>query len=376
MQSLRDKLAAFQRSRLGQFVKKFQDDKATNLGQLLAWGTLSTLLPLVLGILSLAGLVLRDSQQVDRIYQTLVAVVPQQAAGPLTTALESIRQKAGTGIGIVGLVLLLFNGSSFFANMASVFDQVFHVEDRNFIMQRLMAVMMLIVTTVLIVVSTVAIGIGSLVDTVPFLLPVGPVLGKAVSWSLSILSVVLLFVLIYRVLPNKPQTWGQTLPGALTATVLVFVISQVFPLYVALFPPNQAYAAFGIFLVLTFFLYMLGMIFVVGAELNAFLQEPARSVALAEATQQAAHGRAEFHEQTGEVEAESSGQAPRSLGGPLNPREVGGGAEAGAQQPGRSSTPQPSGGSAGPGIGGRVVGLVGLVVAAVLLRGRTVPERA
>jgi membrane protein len=377
MQSLRDKLAGFQRSRPGQFLKKFQDDKATNLGQLLAWGTLSTLLPLVLGILSLAGLVLRDSQQVDRIYQTLVAVVPQQAAGPLTTALESIRQKAGTGIGLVGLVLLLFNGSSFFANMASVFDQVFHVEDRNFIMQRLVAVMMLIVTTVLIVVSTVAVGIGSLVDTVPFLLPVGPVLGKAVSWSVSILSVVLLFLLIYRVLPNTRQTWGQTLPGALTATVLVFVISQVFPLYVALFPPNQAYAAFGIFLVLTFFLYMLGMIFVLGAEVNAFLQEPARSVALAEATQQAAHGKAEFHEDTGEVEAESSGQAPRNLGGPLNPREVGGGAKGSAQQePGRTTAQRPSGGSGRPGIGGRLVGLVGLVVAAVLLRGRTVPKRA
>jgi hypothetical protein len=191
----------------------------------------------------------------------------------------------------------------------------------------------------------------------------------------SILSVVLLFVLIYRILPNKPQTWGQTLPGALTATVLVFVISQVFPLYVALFPPNQAYAAFGIFLVLAFFLYMLGMIFVVGAELNAFLQEPARSVALAEATQQAAHGKAEFHEDTGEVEAESSGQAPRNLGGPLNPREMGGGAKGSAQQErGRTSAQRPSGGSARPGIGGRLVGLVGLVVAAVLLRGRTVPD--
>lgn len=374
MQSLRDKLAAFQRSRAGQFLKKFQDDKATNLGQLLAWGTLSTLLPLALGILSLAGLVLRDSQQMDRLYQMLVAAVPQQAAGPLTTALESIRQKAGTGVGIVGLVLLLFNGSSFFANMASVFDQVFHVEDRNFIMQRLMAVVMLVITTVLIVVSTVALGVGSLVDAVPFVLPIGPVLGKVISWSVSILSVVLLFVLLYRILPNKPQTWGQSLPGALTATLLVFVISQVFPLYVALFPPNQAYAAFGIFLVLAFFLYMLGMIFVVGAELNAFLQEPARSVALAEATQQAAHGKAEFHEDTGEVEAETSGEAPRSLGGPLRPNEVGGGARSGGgPQPQRQQSARTAD---RPGIGSRLVGLVGLIAAAVLLRGRTVPERS
>jgi membrane protein len=374
MQSVRDTLAALQRSRVGQFVKKFQDDKATNLGQLLAWGTLSTLLPLLLGVLSLAGLVLRDSQRLDQVYATVVALVPQQAAGPLTAALESMRQRAGAGVGILGLVLLLFNGSSFFANMATVFDQVFHVEDRNFVVQRIVALLMLIVTTVLIVVSTVAVGVGSLVDAVPFLLPVGPVLGKVVSWSVSILSIVLLFALIYRVLPNKPQSWGQSLPGALLATVLVFVVSQVFPLYVALFPPNQAYAAFGIFLVLTFFLYMLGMIFVVGAELNAFLQEPARSVALAEATQQAAHGKAEFHEDTGEVEAETSGEAPRSLGGPLRPNEVGGGARSGGgPQPQRQQSARTAD---RPGIGSRLVGLVGLIAAAVLLRGRTVPERS
>src|SRR5919199_1598339 len=375
MHTVRAKLAAFQNSRVGQFLKKFSDDRATNLGQLLAWGTLSTLLPLLFGVLNLAGLVLRDSRQLDQVYQTLVSIVPQQAAGPFTTALESIRQKAGAGVGIVGLVLLLFNGSSFFANMASVFDQVFHVEDRNFIMQRVVSIVMLIITTVLIVVSTVAVGIGSLVDAVPFALPVGPLVGKVVSWSVSILSIVLMFVLLYRILPNKPQSWGQSLPGALAATVLVFVVSQVFPLYVALFPPNQAYAAFGIFLVFAFFLYCLGMIFVLGAELNAFVQEPARAVALAEATQQARHGKAEYREQSGEVEAESTGQAPRELGGPLRPQEVGGGGMAdGEGQPQSSRGAGQPAVPARPGIGGRLVGLVGLVVAAVLLRGRTVPE--
>ena len=74
--------------------------------------------------------------------------------------------------------------------------------------------------------------------------------------------------------------------------VLFFVIVQVFPLYMALFPPNQAYAVFGVFLVFTFFLYLLGFVFVLGAELNAFLQEPARSAALAEATKKAHQGQA------------------------------------------------------------------------------------
>ena len=60
MNSLKSRLVAFQRSRARLFIKKVLDDQVPNLGALVAWGTLSTLLPLLLGMLSLAGLLLRD----------------------------------------------------------------------------------------------------------------------------------------------------------------------------------------------------------------------------------------------------------------------------------------------------------------------------
>jgi hypothetical protein len=44
------KLDAFQNSRAGHFLKNVMDDRAPNLAVLLAWGTLNTLFPLVLGI--------------------------------------------------------------------------------------------------------------------------------------------------------------------------------------------------------------------------------------------------------------------------------------------------------------------------------------
>jgi hypothetical protein len=99
-------------------------------------------------------------------------------------------------------------------------------------------------------------------------------------------------------------------------------------------------------------------------------------VALAEATQQAAHGKARYREQSGEVEAETSGEAPRSLGGPLDPNDTGRATRpsgARGQQPAAGARGGRASGRAG-GFGGRLVGLVGLVVAAVLLRGRTVPD--
>lgn len=370
MKSLRARFEAFQRSRVGLFVKKLMADQAPNLASLLAWSSLSAILPLILGVLSVAGLMLRDPQVLDQVYNTLLALLPVQAAGPVGDALQGVRQASAAPAGVVALVLLLYNGSSFFSNMASVFNQAYHVQSRNFAVERLIAVGMLIITTVLLVVSTLALGLGSLVGNVPISLPIGPALARAISWSISILSALLLFVLCYKLLPNAQQGWRAVLPGALLASVLTFAISLVFPLYVTLVPPNQAYAVFGVFLLFTFWLYVLGFIIVLGAELNAFLEEPARSVALAEATAAALQGRVEYALRTDSVRAEATGVAPAMHGGGV----FGSSTRSPATQVGRHIQPADSADApsrGGPSLAGRLLGFVGLLIAVLLLRGRT-----
>lgn len=373
MRAIREKLAAFRRSRVGQFLKKVQDDRATDLAALLAWGTLSTLLPLLLGILALAGLVLRDPRLLDQVYGILVVALPEQAAGVLGSTLETIRQGAAAPAGIVGLALLLYNGARFFANMASVFNRVYHVEDRNALLKNAVAVLMLLAVSLLLVVSVTALGVGSAIGSLSAQLagelPVGPIAARVVSWSLAVLSAVALFVLIYKILPNTSQGWGDVLPGALLATTLFFAILQVFPLYVALFPPNQAYAVFGIFLLFAFWLYLLGLVFVIGAELNAFLQDPARAVALAEATAEARGGDAALRREPARVEAEAVGTAPTDGGG--GTPESRAGRRTAEADVARRAVPDATRRQAG----GTLVGLVGLLVAALLLRTRRPAER-
>ncbi len=240
MNALKARLAALQRSRAGLFVKKLMDDQAPNLAALLAWGTLSALLPLILGVLSLSGLILRDPATLDKAYSTLVAVVPSGAAGPVTEALDGMRQAAAPA-GVVALLLLLLNGSSFFANMGSVFDQVYHVESRNFVVQRLIAIAMLIVTSALVVIATLAEGLSSIIANVPTLgLPIGAALAAAIGYSIAMVSAFLLFLLLYRVLPNVKLGWRDVMPGTLLSAVLFLLTTQVFPIYLKLYPPNTA----------------------------------------------------------------------------------------------------------------------------------------
>jgi membrane protein len=336
---MRDKLEAFKRSRAGQFVQKVQDDRAPNLAILLAWGTLNTLLPLTLGILAIAGFVLRDPARLNQLTEVVFSVLPSEAARTLQGILTTTRQSAGAA-GLISLLLLLLTGTNFFSNMQMVFNLAYHVEDRNFILQRVMSLIMLVIATALLLVSTTAYGLGNLIGALPIALPVGPVLGRLLGWLISLVSAIVLFLLLYKILPNKPQAWKQTLPGALMASVLFFVILQLFPLYTALFPPNQAYAAFGVFLLLMFWLYLLGLVLVAGAELNAFLEEPGRATALAASKARAEKGQAAVSQAGGRVQAEATGTAWAGS------EETGG---AGQRRPGPfGRRPTPAGQTSGP----------------------------
>src|ERR1700730_11924771 len=102
MNSLRARFQAFQRSTAGLFVQKLMDDQAPTLASLLAWSPLSAILPLILGVLSVAGLLLRDPQVLDQVYNTILALVPGQAAGRVSDARRGARMAAAAAAGAVG----------------------------------------------------------------------------------------------------------------------------------------------------------------------------------------------------------------------------------------------------------------------------------
>ncbi len=283
---MRGKLAALRQSGLGRFAAKFLADEGMDLATLIAWGTLSTIFPVLLGITAMAGVLLRDPERSARLSTTLVQLVPAEAALPLGAILEDARRHAGTW-GIVGLVLLLFNGSNLFANMQSVFDRAYRVPHRGFVGARLISLFMLVLATALLLLSVVAYSLGGLLGSasdaaaraLPFEVPARGLAGLLIGYAVSILSALLTFLLLYRVLPNKRQTFAQVLPGALLATGLFFVLLQVFPLYTTLFGRGfEAYAIFGMLLLLMFWTFLLSVVLVLGAELNAFLDSPSDSV--------------------------------------------------------------------------------------------------
>ena len=109
------------------------------------------------------------------------------------------------------------------------------------------------------------------------------------GWLVSLGSAFLMFLALYRVVPNVPLGLADVWRGAVVAGVLFLLLNQAFPLYFRILGGGYAaYKTLGLFLLLMTWFYFLAMILVIGAELNAFLSGRARAAPLGRQIRRAA----------------------------------------------------------------------------------------
>ena len=256
------------------------DDRGLTLASLVAWGMLNTFLPLLLGVLALIGLFLGDSAEALAAENQLLAVLPEAVSTLVQDSLAALERSA-SGAGLVSLGLLLFNGSNFFVTLESVFDLAYHVPERNLVTQRVVSFAALFVVTALLLITTSAAVLGgALGETLTAYLPeLAAIINPNLGTLISIGALVVMMVLMYWLIPNRRHSLVHALPGAALASIALLLIVRIFPIYVALFGGGfSVYAAFGTILLFMFWLYIVGVVLVAGAVLNAFLEDPQGSV--------------------------------------------------------------------------------------------------
>src|SRR5215212_2161382 len=177
---------------LGRFAAAWGRLRAAEGAILIAWQLLFSLFPLVIGMLSILGLVLRNPERQASIAEAIAQQFPEQASD-LVGIISETRDLGGI-FGLVSVVGLLWSGSTLFGTMATVFDRFYGVPDRGFLKQRLVSFAMMAVYTVLILVSvgsssaTVFL-VGISEEVLPFRVPY---FAFAVGWLVSLVSAVLM----------------------------------------------------------------------------------------------------------------------------------------------------------------------------------------
>jgi membrane protein len=259
----------------GKVGQKFIEDQSPNWAVLIAWNALFAMFPIVLFAASILGLVLRlFGQANDTVYKTIFSVIPDQASQTqILNAVTGVKSKTGI-LFIVGLVGLLWGGAALFGAMEQAFAVIYHTLPRKFITQKLIGFGMVIVFTVLAgaaVATSAALPALKNVPGMPTGLTTGP-LGFVLQLVLGVITGFLLFSTIYYVIPNRRQEWGKVWPGALVAGFVFELITLLFPLYLTINQGINAYGkTFGLFFLLMTFFYFIGLITMLGVEVNAVI---------------------------------------------------------------------------------------------------------
>jgi membrane protein len=257
---------------VGQYYAKISADQALNGAVQIAWQAMFSSFPLILGFLGLFGLFLRDPAQRQRLAEAIAAQFPSQL-GDMLDFIDETRELSGL-LGVASVVGLIWSGYWLFQTMEMVFNHFYGAPARSFRRQLVMSLGMMTLYGVLIglsvlasVISTVVMGFSERTvrhDLAGF----DPVVG----WMLAIGSAVVMFLAVYRVIPNRPLSLADVWPGAILAGVLFVLLNQAFPLYFRILGGSYAaYKTLGLFLVLMTWFYCLAVILVLGVELNAFL---------------------------------------------------------------------------------------------------------
>src|SRR5438445_1092888 len=260
----------------GRVIRKFLEDQAPNWAALIAWNALFAMFPIVIFASSLLGYALRMFGAAnDAVYKTIFSVIPgdtkQQAE--LFNAVYGVKSQSGV-LFIVGLVGLLWGGSALFGAIEQAFVVIYHTKPRDFIRQKLIAFGMVFLFTILVgvaVATSAALPALKHIPNIPEFLYSG-----AAAFILQVLvgttAGLLLFGSMYFVIPNRRQEFRKVVPGALVAGVLFEVITLVFPLYLELNKGlNQYGKTFGLFFVLMTFFFFIGLITMIGVELNSVI---------------------------------------------------------------------------------------------------------
>lgn len=97
-------------------------------------------------------------------------------------------------------------------------------------------------------------------------------LGTLLRWILALATTVAVLTLVYHYGLPRTQRWYRVLPGAVVAAVIWFPATITFGWYVTRFASySLIYGPLGAFIVLLVYLYLVSVIVLLGAELNAMI---------------------------------------------------------------------------------------------------------
>ena len=258
-------------------IRETQADNGLGLAAQLAYYFFLALFPALLFAIALASFFPLDNvigATVDR----LRGVAPPDVLQIIRDQLHSLSEAGHGGILSIGVIAALWSSSAAMVAIVDALNRAYDVEDtRPWWRQRLTAVLLTLGVAVFTVVSFALVIAGPhIAEFLGARLGLGSAFvltWKVLQWPVVFALIAIAIGLIYYFAPDVDQDWVWLTPGALVATLLWIVGSVAFRFYVVNFGSyNETYGAIGGIMVLLLWLYLSGLVIIIGAEMNAEIE--------------------------------------------------------------------------------------------------------
>ena len=251
------------------------DDYAPSMGAALAFYTLFSIAPLLLIVISVAGLVFGEQAARGEILDQLTALVGPDSASTIESILQGLnRPDAGVLGTLVGLLVLLIGATTVFAELQDAMDRIWRAPSRpaggglwRLIRTRLLSLGLVLGIGFLLIVSLiVSAGVAALskwwgpwFEDIAFL-------ARALELGLSFIFVSAVFAMIYKWMPRVKVAWRDVLIGAVLTALLFTVGKTLIGLYIGRSGVASPFGAAASLVVLLLWVYYSAQIFLLGAE--------------------------------------------------------------------------------------------------------------
>jgi len=253
------------------------DDGAMRLSSSLAYYAIFSLAPLLVIVISMAGLVFGEDAARGQLAQEIASLAGRNAGEAIQSAVQSSAAQKSTGMvaTIISTALLLFGASTVFAELKDALNKIWGVavkpgrpfltllHDRFFSFSIVLAIGFLLLVSLIISVVLAALG---LYMSGRFQLP--PVVWQTWDFVISFAVVCGLFAMIFKLLPNVQLRWRDVWLGAV-ATSLLFTLGKfVIGYYLATSSIASSFGAAGSVVIVLAWIYYSACILFFGAEIT------------------------------------------------------------------------------------------------------------
>jgi membrane protein len=254
-------------------VLSFIEDEALTRGAAIAFYTATSIAPILLIVIAIAGLVFGQEAAQNAITSQFSDLMGHQTAEVLQSAIASAAGKSSGIIAkIVGVAVLIATASGVFGEMQAALNAIWKATPQTTTVSQLIrarAVSLGLVAALgflLIVSLVISAGLTAFGDYLDTVLPMGKLILPVLNFIVSVLLLAILFGAIYKVLPDRSLQWTDVVTGALITSVLFNVGKSLIAWHIGSSAVASSYGAAGGLIVLLLWVYYSAQIFLLGAE--------------------------------------------------------------------------------------------------------------